>query len=806
MGRLIGHDFSTVRVFDDARADEAVRRVDALAFTVGDRIVLGAEARDPRLRQPILAHELSHVLQSRLGGASSGDTTGVSVPDDQAEREASAVARAVGAGTPTLVRTSVPVGTVSRLTREEGRALSSQSRLLVEDDATPGPAQIPRQRFVDELEAALCRTVETGFAGTEHEGRGCPFLADAMRFYRGRPTAEVEASIHRYAPETRAASSYREYIAAIERRVARSVDVFVETGRIEGVPDEIAPSLAGAAAMGSIAGILQRAIGGIGSAISSVASGVAGLFRWSRAGAVASPVEPAEARARLGAGRPLDAGARARMERALGHDFSRVRIHTDEGAVRTADQVAARAFTIGSDVAFASGEYRPNTLVGDALLAHELSHTVQQDDDLGDAGEVAESRADEGAAAAVLSLWGPGRRSAMRRKAPAARARGLRLQRCGPGPQRRPPAAARPQRPQPPAAGPQAPAAPAQRPLAPIREAGPTVWFDRAVSEGPPTSGSGPTSRVAERATVRTSPGQVGPLEGITVHVRFGFPGTEVRGTTATGIRESSRLRQARTAILNGIANAMAQATAIPDGTPAEQDEARRRNARLKEVFRGFTQSSPLNIFIGGDPTEAELLGGSVGPVTDRVFVSWNDVNDPARLQAAIRIPSLMVTGGPMPGRGTVPAASQDVMNRTALHELVHVHLIRRNADSEATWRGIRSGLTLTGPAAATTRMEALIRKFLSGQEELFAYDQEAAAFGAASARSRYETFVRNARQFIRARGLTLTDQTTQLPVTERPGGQAVSWSITFSVPSGSATLTDEHARTLDFLLGTYPG
>ncbi|MGH7230239.1 MAG: DUF4157 domain-containing protein, partial [Nitrospiraceae bacterium] len=62
----------------------------------------------------------------------------------------------------------------------------------------------------------------------------------------------------------------------------------------------------------------------------------------------------------------------------FGHDFSRVRLHADASAHATADALAARAFTLGSDVVFASGEYAPHSPAGRYLLAHELTHVVQQ--------------------------------------------------------------------------------------------------------------------------------------------------------------------------------------------------------------------------------------------------------------------------------------------------------------------------------------------------------------------------------------------------------------------------------------------
>jgi hypothetical protein len=79
-----------------------------------------------------------------------------------------------------------------------------------------------------------------------------------------------------------------------------------------------------------------------------------------------------------GGGSGLDGGARERLAPGLGDDLSDVRVHTDATADALARSVSARAFTTGSDVFFAAGEYRPNSSEGENLLAHELAHVVQQ--------------------------------------------------------------------------------------------------------------------------------------------------------------------------------------------------------------------------------------------------------------------------------------------------------------------------------------------------------------------------------------------------------------------------------------------
>ncbi|HJP92673.1 MAG TPA: DUF4157 domain-containing protein [Pyrinomonadaceae bacterium] len=75
---------------------------------------------------------------------------------------------------------------------------------------------------------------------------------------------------------------------------------------------------------------------------------------------------------------PLDAGTRGRMEPLFGHDFSTVRVHTDAKAEESAQAVNALAYTVGRDMVFGAGQYAPETRSGQQLMAHELTHVIQQ--------------------------------------------------------------------------------------------------------------------------------------------------------------------------------------------------------------------------------------------------------------------------------------------------------------------------------------------------------------------------------------------------------------------------------------------
>lgn len=77
-------------------------------------------------------------------------------------------------------------------------------------------------------------------------------------------------------------------------------------------------------------------------------------------------------------GQSLDAATRAFFEPRFGYDFSKVRIHADEKAAQSARAIEASAYAVGEHITFASGRYAPGTAEGSRLLAHELTHVVQQ--------------------------------------------------------------------------------------------------------------------------------------------------------------------------------------------------------------------------------------------------------------------------------------------------------------------------------------------------------------------------------------------------------------------------------------------
>ncbi|HEY9435176.1 MAG TPA: DUF4157 domain-containing protein [Blastocatellia bacterium] len=291
--------------------------------------------------------------------------------------------------------------------------------MIVEDDAQEiGQGQLRKSEFLEELRAAVRAAADAELARVGRSTEGCPYIEQAFERYRNFSGGQLERALRLYAPEAAGATAARDYIPIASERVRQAVAVWARTGRITGVPEGISvEALAGAAAAGA---------GSI-------------LFKGREGGP--RDADPQAIQAQLNSGHALDGSVRSRMESAFGHDFSRVRVHTNGSAAGFAANLSARAFTIGSDIAFGAGEYQPGTLVGDALLAHELAHVVQQGGAVSAAGPLPqggaeynrlEEDADNAAVGAVVSLWG-GAKEVVTNIAQNAMPRlksGLKLQRC----------------------------------------------------------------------------------------------------------------------------------------------------------------------------------------------------------------------------------------------------------------------------------------------------------------------------------------------------------------------------------------
>ncbi len=292
--------------------------------------------------------------------------------------------------------------------------------LIVEDTATElGPGQMRKSDFLAQTKAAVCTAAEEALAETGRNTEGCPYLEYWFDYYGDKDSHHIERAMRRYAPETATAPTAAALIPVIAERVRQGVAAWAQTGEITGVPEGIPATLPGSPPAEDTASSLQRK---------------------APQGSASPTQSPQAIRARLGDGRALDGPVRSRMEGAFGTSFAGVRLHTDNQAANLSRQVRARAFTVGEHVAFNTGEYRPGTLVGDALIAHELAHVIQQGGSstaVASKGDHAqynnlEDDADQTAVGAVLSLW-QGATAQLANIAPNAiptLKSGLRLQRC----------------------------------------------------------------------------------------------------------------------------------------------------------------------------------------------------------------------------------------------------------------------------------------------------------------------------------------------------------------------------------------
>lgn len=289
---------------------------------------------------------------------------------------------------------------------------------VVEDGRELAAGQVHRGQFARHLRRDLHAMVDLELRDTPYSSRECPWIDHYLHRLEAQPLETSLTTLRRWLG-TELPATEPALRAAIVGRARAGLRHWRRTGRMPPVPADLGP---GPDLSGLIAGIpvpdalrraLDRGVGGV----------VAGLLR--KPEGAGGGVSAHEARSRLGSGRPLDSATRSRFEPSLGA-LGGVRIHTDTAAAGVASDARASAFTIGKDVGFAAGRWRPGTLAGDALLAHELAHTAQGGGPASTSarGAQLEREADEAAAGAMLGIPGSVR----------SQGGGLALRRCGDAP------------------------------------------------------------------------------------------------------------------------------------------------------------------------------------------------------------------------------------------------------------------------------------------------------------------------------------------------------------------------------------
>jgi Domain of unknown function (DUF4157) len=324
-------------------------------------------------------------------------------------------------------------------------ATAPPAPLIVEDDAkTLEPGQMRKSDFLAQLRAGVCNTAAAALADTQWSEEGCPYIDQWFGFYSRQSGSYIERALHKYAPEAAGATTASAYVPIVSRRIGVAVTRWVTTGEISGVPEVPGMGVGATGVMGAVTGAASAVTGaasdlvsGAGEAVSSVGS----MFFKRREGGAREADDPQAIQTELGAGQSLDGEVRSRMESAFGESFSGVEVHADADAARLSSDMNARALTVGNHVAFGAGEYQPGTLEGEALIAHELAHVLQQQGGAasgsvahkGEAGHSGlEEDADRAAVGAVVSTWGgkgKGLANVARNALPTLKS-GLRLQRC----------------------------------------------------------------------------------------------------------------------------------------------------------------------------------------------------------------------------------------------------------------------------------------------------------------------------------------------------------------------------------------
>lgn len=392
----LGIGLGDVRVHTDANAGVSAKAMGARAFAHGKDIYLAPGESPTDLN--LMGHELTHVAQQSGKAPQTQRKVTVGAAGAPAELQADAVAQRVTGG--------------------------ERPPMLVESGAPIQGGQMEVKEFL----AALREQVEAAAAdkfGLLWSVAGCHYIEKYFSYYQGRSAKEIERAMKLYAPEAAASGNAQVALVGVTARVRTGMDTWEATGELPADAAAIAPPSASADAAEA----------------QTAAPDAAHAMHECTAACKHAPGEhPQNPMAALGEGVPLGSDVASRMGDALGADVSGARVHTGANAADFATSQRATAVAIGQDIAFAPGAYAPGTMEGDALLAHELAHTLQQrgaDPKKKPAPEsgAAESNADQVAAGALGQLYAGDRDAAAATFGGSladVMSTGLALQRCSP--------------------------------------------------------------------------------------------------------------------------------------------------------------------------------------------------------------------------------------------------------------------------------------------------------------------------------------------------------------------------------------
>src|SRR5215472_9771463 len=221
---------------------------------------------------------------------------------------------------------------------------------IIEDGLPLAPGQIHRSAFLQRISTAIEGVADNLLAPLGQTARDCPYLVHWLAFYRTATASHIERAIQRYA------NPLRHDLEGIESAVLERVRLAVsEWIRSQG---SVVMAPGGVEWLGSDDRVTPSTDSGFSPQ------------QMPANGATSGPPpdrSPASVRRDLGPGQAMEGGLRARMEQGFAADFAGVRMRLGAEASRLASAYSARAFTLGSDISFAEGQYQPGTLAGDFL-------------------------------------------------------------------------------------------------------------------------------------------------------------------------------------------------------------------------------------------------------------------------------------------------------------------------------------------------------------------------------------------------------------------------------------------------------
>ena len=477
-------------------------------------------------------------------------------------------------------------------------------------------------------------------------------------------------------------------------------------------------------------------------------------------------------------GQPLDAVSRAFFGPRFGRDFSHVRVHSDAKAAASARDVGAPAYTVGADLVFAGGEYNPSSEAGQKLLAHELTHHVQQATQIGQAASACASTDDaEAEANRNAERIAIGARPEVKVATPV----GVAMKGGGGEP-----AADR------------------------------SYWFQSKTPKKAVTTESG--IEIAPKGEVFLDPRVSSVVSASAGTFKVQFAGID---TDFQNGKPSAEFAAAEKAILDAITGAIGDLGALPDihnapslkAAQAQRKEDESARARLKESGRAL-DGKTLNVFIATDLSVAERMSKTpLSLRTEQIFVRADDIGDAKKLEAGIRSPLVALTGGVKglatgpdgaPQASTVKPLDAERAKEAILHEMVHVLLIGKGVSAVQVWQAAQPGM-VTGPEEVKRLAEDVLFRYVRAQEEIFVYSAIGAVYtGFAANKDHYVNLVNLVEALLHDIGAKLDKpKTTSIDVKEKIGEdrnkEGVTWSIGYTLPK-PMTIDATQMNALKFL------